>query len=232
MNQIYFEAKGEALLERLGISKSEFARRMGIRKQNVKALFKTKNLETIYKAASVLDVPFEMLIGYVEEPELHFFPPDEEDLAIIEGCDITEEDVPTGDSVEDRRKRQKLILSFYHVWKKNNPENKRFNLNLHDYINIRHVSLKETAGHASLTYLSTLAVLQLDAILTNSIVVETVPVNHKKVNQREFEKMIRMSYTCPGIGNVKMMVGVKHSDKSKVQYCITAIDTNKKQEAE
>lgn len=44
--------------------------------------------------------------------------------------------------------------------------------------------------------------------------------------------MIRMSYTCPGIGNVKMMVGVKHSDKSKVQYCITAIDTNKKQEAE
>ena len=51
MNQIYFEAKGEALLERLGVSKSEFARRMGIKKQNVKALFKTKNLETIYKAA-------------------------------------------------------------------------------------------------------------------------------------------------------------------------------------
>ena len=30
MNQIYFEAKGEALLERIGMSKSEFARRMGI----------------------------------------------------------------------------------------------------------------------------------------------------------------------------------------------------------
>ena len=30
-----------------------------------------------------------------------------------------------------------------------------------------------------------------------------------------------------------MMVGVKHSDKSKVQYCITAIDADKtKQEAE
>lgn len=232
MNQIYFEAKGEALLERLGVSKSEFARRMGIRKQNVKALFKTKNLETIYKAASVLGVPFEMLIGYVKEPELHFFPPDEEDLAFIEDCEISEDDVPTGDSVEDRRKRQKLILSFYHRWKKNNPEYKRYNLNLQDYINIRHVSLKETAGHASLTYLSTLAVLQLDAILTNSVVVGIVPVNHRKVNQREFEKMIRMAYACPGIGNVKMMVGVRHSDKSKVQYCITAIDTTKKQEAE
>ena len=50
MNQIYFEAKGEALLARIGMSKSEFARRMGIRKQNVKALFRSKNLETIQKA--------------------------------------------------------------------------------------------------------------------------------------------------------------------------------------
>ena len=53
MNQIYFEAKGEALLERIGMSKSEFARQMGIRKQNVKTLFKSKNLETIHKAATV-----------------------------------------------------------------------------------------------------------------------------------------------------------------------------------
>ena len=53
MNQIYFEAKGEALLERIGMSKSEFARRMGIHKQNVKVLFKSKNLETIYKASRI-----------------------------------------------------------------------------------------------------------------------------------------------------------------------------------
>lgn len=74
MNQIYFEAKGEALLEQIGMSKSEFARRMGIRKQNVKALFKTKNFETIKKASAVLGVPFLMLIGYVEEPDLNEFP--------------------------------------------------------------------------------------------------------------------------------------------------------------
>lgn len=74
MNQIYFEARGEALLEQIGMSKSEFARRMGILKQNVKALFKTKNLETIHRAAEVMDVPFELLIGYMEEPDINEFP--------------------------------------------------------------------------------------------------------------------------------------------------------------
>ena len=226
MNQIYFEANGEELLEKIGMTKTEFARKMGIRKQNVKALFKSKNLETIHKAADVMGVPFEFLIGYVEEPNLDAFPMDfpEEEL-------ISEEDIPTGDTTEDRRRRHKIIISFYHHWKERNPEAKRYNLSLQDDINIKFVSIKETAGHASLTYLSTLAVLQLDAILTNSVFIERLPANHKKSNQKGFESMLRMSYICPGIGTVKMMVGVKHSDKSKVQYCITAIDTDKKQEA-
>ena len=223
MNEIYFEAKGEELLERIGMSKSEFARQMGIRKQNVKTLFKTKNLETISKAADVLGVPFLMLIGYAEEPNLYAFPME----PIKTESTISEEDIPTGDSVEDRRKRQKIILAFYHEWKKRNPEAKRFNINLKDDINIRYVSLEETAGQASLTYLSTLAVLQLDAILTNAKLVEITPVNPKKKNQKGFMKMLRMSYNCPGLGLIKMLVGVKHSDKSKVQYCITAIDAVK-----
>lgn len=236
MNQIYFEAKGEELLKRIGMTKSEFARQMGIRKQNVKALFKTKNLETIYKAADVMGVPFELLVGYVEEPDLSEIPPlmdeDNEDMAINDGV-ISEGDIPSGDSTEDRRKRQQIIMSFYNDWKQRNPESKRYNLDLKEDINIRFVSVKETAGHASLTYLSTLAVLQLDAILTNAIFVEKLPANHKKNNQRGFESMIRMSYHSPGIGMVRMLVGVKHSDKSKIQYCITAIDAGKtKQEAE
>ena len=233
MNLIYFEAKGEALLERLGISKSEFARRMGIRKQNVKALFKTKNLETIYKVASVLGVPFEMLIGYVEEPELHFFPPDEEDLAFIEDCEISEDDVPTGDSVEDRRKRQKLIFEFYSDWKRRNPEQKRYNVALKEDINIRAISIEETAAQASVSYLSTLAVLQLDAILANAWLVKNDPSKAHSKNQRSFERMLIMEYVCNGVGRVKMTVGVRRSDKIKVQYCITAIDVHKiKQEAE
>lgn len=70
MAKIYFEEKGLALLEKKGISKAEFARRMGIQRQNVNVLFKTKNFYTIQKAALVLGVPFELLIGYTSEPEL------------------------------------------------------------------------------------------------------------------------------------------------------------------
>ncbi|MCR5017885.1 MAG: hypothetical protein K6A64_03730 [Bacteroidales bacterium] len=229
MPQIYFEAKGEELLERIGMKKAEFARRMGICKQNVKSLFKSNNINTIYKAASVMGVPFEMLIGYIEEPDIFSSPivlnDEEEDSS--DDFLISEEDIPTGDSPEDRRIRHKIILSFYHHWKALNPDAKRYNINLKDDINIRYVSLEETAGQASLTYLSTLAVLQLDAILSNSVLVETTPINQKKKNQKGFIQMLRMAYDCPGIGAIKMLVGVKQRDKKKVQYCITAINTDK-----
>ena len=223
MNQIYFEAKGEALLEKIGMSKSEFARRMGIRKQNVKVLFKSKNLETIYKAAGIMGVPFEMLVGYVEEPELNKIPIEPYENEV----EVTEDDIPSGDTPEEKRRRQKLIYEFYLNWKRRNPDQKKYNFALKEDINIRAVSLDETAAQASLTYLSTLAVLQLDAILTNAWLVKKVPSKPNSKNQRSFETILIMEYVCPGVGRVKMTVGVKRSDKSKVQYCITAIDTGK-----
>lgn len=218
------------MLERIGMTKSEFARQMGIRKQNVKALFRTKNLETIYKAAAVMGVPFEMLVGYVKEPDLSEMPV----APIVEDLDeIAEDDIPVGNTKEDRRKRQDLIYAFYMGWKRKNPEQKKYNIVLRDDINIRAVSLDETAAQASLTYLSTLAVLQLDAILTNAWLVKTVPSKQGTKNQRSFERMLIMEYVCTGVGRVKMTVGVRRSDKTKIQYCITAIDAGKiKQEAE
>ena len=47
MKGIYFEEKGLALLKERGMTKAEFARRMGILRQNVNVLFKTNNLEII-----------------------------------------------------------------------------------------------------------------------------------------------------------------------------------------
>lgn len=229
MGQIYFEEKGEVLLRQIGMSKSEFARRMGIRKQNVNALFKTKNLETIYRAALVLGVPYEMLIGYTEEPDLSV-----DTIAEPEDMDyISEEDIPVGNSPQERRRRQQIILSFYQEWKQRNPGQKKYNLSLKDDINIRSVSVIETAAQASLSYLSTLAVLQLDAILTNAWLIRKVPSKAESKNQRPFESMLIMEYVCVGVGRVKMTVGVRRSDRVKVQYCITAIDAYKiKQEAE
>ena len=70
---------------------------------------------------------------------------------------------------------------------------------------------------------TTLAILQLDAILTGAKTVNTVPVK-KNGNQKGFEKMLIMHYRCPGIGTVKMTVGVKRRTHEKIQYCITALE--------
>ena len=69
-HKIFFEEKGEAFLKTIGMTKTDFANKMGIKKQNVKALFKSKNLRTIRRAAEVMGVPFELLIGYTTEPTL------------------------------------------------------------------------------------------------------------------------------------------------------------------
>ena len=76
--------------------------------------------------------------------------------------------------MEDIENRRRIISQFYHDWKLRNPSLKKFNLSLNEDINIRFVSITETCTHASRTYLSALAVLQLDAILTNAKVVSTV----------------------------------------------------------
>ena len=131
--------------------------------------------------------------------------------------------IPQGNSIEDTIARRKIISSFYRKWKKANPSLKRFNLSLNEYINIRFVSITETCTHASRSYLSTLAVLQLDAILTNAKKVGIVPVKVNG-NQKPFEKMIVMNYESPGIGTVKMTVGVRRGNHEKVQYCITTIE--------
>ena len=214
--KIYFEEKGQQLLSELGITKSEFARRMGIQRQNVNVLFKTRNIDTIARAAEVLGVPFGLLVGYVEEPYLPEF-------QLGESREIMPDDVPTGDTTEDVEARRKIISKFYHDWKLRNQLLRRFNLSLNEYINIRFVSITETCTHASKNYLSTLAVLQLDAILTNARVVSTVK-SKANGNQKPFEKMIIMKYDCVGIGVVKMTVGVRRRTHEKVQYCITALE--------
>jgi len=80
-------------------------------------------------------------------------------------------------------------LSFYQDWKKKNPTQKRFNKLLKEYINIRYISIDETAKHASNRYLSTLAVLQLDTILENAVKIKTNNPNPNKKNQKDFIKL-------------------------------------------
>ena len=205
------------MLERRGMTKAEFARRMGILRQNVNVLFKTNNLEIISRAAEVLEVPLALLVGYVDESDVGYDPV---------GFEIRPDDVPTGDTVEDRRIRNRLIRQFYHQWMGRNEDRRVFNKSLDDFIHVKYISVNETAGHASLRYLSTLAVLQLDAILPNAILKQNKPVNKNTKNQKGFKRMLIMEYVCPAIGLVRLTVGQKSSDDSKVQYCITAIEVS------
>lgn len=222
MKGIYFEERGLMLLDSLGMTKSEFARRMGILRQNVNVLFKTNNLEIISRAARVLEVPLALLVSYVDEPDIYDFP----EVCVDEADEIRPEDVPVGDSAEDRRKRNRLIRQFYYQWMDRNEERKVFNKSLNEYIHVKYISVNETAGHASLRYLSTLAVLQLDAILPNALLKDVRPVNPKTKNQRGFSRMLIMEYSCPAIGLVRLTVGQKGTDGTKVQYCITAIEVS------
>ena len=76
--------------------------------------------------------------------------------------------IPEGNSIEAIRVREQIIREFYKEWKEKNPSQRKYNLSLKEYINIRMVSIVETSEHAAKSYLSTLDVLQLDSILTGA----------------------------------------------------------------
>ena len=132
--------------------------------------------------------------------------------------------IPEGDTLEDIRERERIIREFYREWKEKNPSQRKYNLSLKEYINIRMVSIVETSEHAAKSYLSTLAVLQLDAILTGARKVSLKKPKPGNKNQQPFERIMIMEYDLVGIGTVKMTVGVRRRTQEKVQYCITAID--------
>ncbi len=133
--------------------------------------------------------------------------------------------IPQGTSLEDIKTREKIIRDFYREWKERNPSQRKYNLFLKEFINIRMVSIIETSEHASKSYLSTLAVLQLDSILVGAKKVSIKKTKPGNKNQQPFERIMIMEYDLTGIGTVKMTVGVRKRTWEKVQYCITAIDS-------
>ena len=131
--------------------------------------------------------------------------------------------IPEGNTLDEIKERERIIREFYHEWKEKNPLQRKYNLALKEYINIRMVSIVEISEHAAKSYLSTLAVLQLDAILVGAKKVSIKKVKPNNKNQQPFERMMIMEYELVGIGTVKMTVGVRRRTQEKVQYCITAI---------
>ena len=133
-------------------------------------------------------------------------------------------EVPMGNTKEDIKAREAIISDVYRCWYEANPTKAVYNTCLKDFINVRFLSINETVHHASISYLSTLAVLQLDTILRCSVVYgKPKPPKKGVANQKVFAYMLEMHLELIGIGLVKMMVGVKRTGE-KVQYCITTIE--------
>jgi hypothetical protein len=76
--------------------------------------------------------------------------------------------IALGDALEDKKARKKFIKEFYKVWGTLNPTKQIFNKSLNEYISVKHISVEETSGQASIKYKSTLAILFLSEILENA----------------------------------------------------------------
>jgi hypothetical protein len=132
--------------------------------------------------------------------------------------------LPKGDSTEAKKERKKFIVDFYSQWIAENPTKQIFNKSLNDFINVRFLSIQETAGHASHTYKSTIAVCYLAEILEKAKRVGSAKPKLENKNQERFSEIIVMEHSKDAFGKIKLTVGVLKGSKQKVQYCITAIE--------
>lgn len=123
--------------------------------------------------------------------------------------------IPNGNTIEDYKQRAKVIRNFYRLWKLEHPEQKVYNHSLKADINIRFISIDETSTKAAKSYLSTLAVLQLDVILMAAKKVKVVKVKPGVENQKAFKEMILMECELVSIGKIKLTVGVHKKSLKK-----------------
>ena len=132
--------------------------------------------------------------------------------------------LPKDDSTKAKKERKEFIIAFYSQWITVHLTKQIFNHSLNDFINVRFLSLQETAGHASHTYKSTVAVTYLTEILENAKRVKSVKPKLENKNQQRFSEIIVMEYSKEDFGIIKLTVGVLKGSKQKIQYCITAIE--------
>ena len=119
----------------------------------------------------------------------------------------------------------------YGKWIIANPAKRLYNQSLEAYIEVRFLSLEETAGHTSLKYKSTVAVTFLSEIIENAIapkdkngnLITEMPRPNVK-NQARFSKLFIMGYEKADFGKIKLTVGELRGSGQKIQYCVTAIE--------
>lgn len=129
--------------------------------------------------------------------------------------------IPFGKAIEDIKKREAIVKSFFDRWRLEHPEQKVFNQELQEDILVRAISVIEAKEHSSKSYESTRAVLELDTVLSQAKKVAETRTKPTDKNQKEFDKIIIMSHQLEGVGRVKLSVGVRHRSKDKIEYGLT-----------
>ena len=141
--------------------------------------------------------------------------------------------IATGNTKEDKKQRKQFIIDFYGKWIIANPSKRLYNKSLKAFIEVRFLSLEETAGRASSNYKSTLSVTFLSEIIENAIaskdkkgnIITEMPKLNVK-NQSRFSKLLIMGYEKVDFGKIKLTVGELRGSGQKIQYCITAIEND------
>ena len=105
-------------------------------------------------------------------------------------------EIPQGISREEVKLRDQMIKDFYAGWIAENPEKKMWNDDLQDYILVKYLSITETAEKAARQYESTLAVMRLSELLTNSKKVTEVPPKKGTKNQKPYNNTATLRSGC------------------------------------
>ncbi len=136
--------------------------------------------------------------------------------------------IPKGIDKNDIKTRENIVWAVLGRWLSKNPLKRKKNLQLNDYIYLRFDGMQETVNKAARNYKSTIAIFELDFILTNATLIGTDKPKSKR--QEKFSKMLIMTAETelfiPFFSKVKMLVGITKQKKNakKIQYSITAIE--------
>jgi hypothetical protein len=135
--------------------------------------------------------------------------------------------IATGNTPEDLKSRKRYITNFYASWIMANPTKHIYNASLGSFIEVKFLSIQETASRAAIRYKSTLAVTYLTEILEKAVKKRN-PQEPKKDNekQKRFSKIFILEYEKEKFGKIKLTVGELRGNGQKVQYCITAIEND------
>jgi hypothetical protein len=139
--------------------------------------------------------------------------------------------IATGGTKEDYLARKKFISDFYVNWIIANTTKHIFNKSLNSFIEVKYLSINETAGKAAYSYKSTLAVTFLTEILENAKMEKDTKGNPmfenpkpNVKNQARFSKIFTMYHEKTAFGKIKLTVGELRGSRQRIQYCITAIE--------